>query len=325
MAGSAKKIIQKDTRRKRGSQNFGWQWWRKLTLPRRGAKQSLLAPTTLTPTQEKEIEKRRQTSQRATEAPRVGRAKQFVVANWIESRRIAKVVRHKGTLVSSMGVFEDGSQYLWPEEAFYLVDRGTMDLNVEQVPCSVQKAWALCCDGGREWLDRYSAYSHLKRAGYVVRRPQSKKGNADGENDAAIEADFLVWRAGAFKRRVVVRPLFCVLVYNFQEKPPMHKDIAVFCGSSGRTRVRAALVDRGVVVLFDLACNATPLSERFAARFAAERQKLLSEGSDSVDTAKSPHINRENSEPGIETPKSKLNVPIYQRNPGARTPRETPH
>eukprot|EP00172_Hildenbrandia_rubra_P004138 Plantae.Rhodophyta-Hildenbrandia_rubra.ctg7799.p1 GENE.Plantae.Rhodophyta-Hildenbrandia_rubra.ctg7799~~Plantae.Rhodophyta-Hildenbrandia_rubra.ctg7799.p1 ORF type:complete len:333 (-),score=57.80 Plantae.Rhodophyta-Hildenbrandia_rubra.ctg7799:234-1232(-) len=292
--------VRKDTRRRsRGIQNFGKQWWKKLTLPRRGEKESLLQPTDqLDPKHQEEIIKRRETLRRAVSVPRSTRTRQIITADWSEEKRLAVVIKQRGSIISSMGVYDDGKQYLWPEEVLFLLDKGTMDLRVDGVPCSFQKAWTLCYEkeDGR-FLEKHIAYCHLKRAGYVVRRVQYRRNEGlDSEaNDVEKEltADFVVWRVGAFRRRIETKPLFCVKAFSYEDKLPSHAATAALCEKMDRTKVRAALVNRGVVMLVDLACNATPLSDRYTSRFAAARiasgeEKMAGELRDSIGASPAP-------------------------------------
>ncbi len=68
-----------------------------------------------------------------------------------------------------------GHLNLLPEEALYLIERGTMDLRwrneeLEGIPLSLQAAYAhlMGCQGLT--LERYTVYTSLKRIGYIVQR-----------------------------------------------------------------------------------------------------------------------------------------------------------
>ena len=68
-----------------------------------------------------------------------------------------------------------GRLHLLPEEALYLVERGSMDLRwarneLDGVPISLQAAYALLLGNRELTLERYVVFAGLKRCGYVVQR-----------------------------------------------------------------------------------------------------------------------------------------------------------
>ena len=76
-----------------------------------------------------------------------------------------------------MGRSTKGSKlYLLPEEALYMVERGSLDLrwtNVEELeglPLSLQAAYTYLIGSQGLTLERYTVYAGLKRSGYVVFR-----------------------------------------------------------------------------------------------------------------------------------------------------------
>jgi hypothetical protein len=347
-----------DVRKKPRANHLGAQWWRKLSLPRRGKKETLLSPVdaSVPKTQAiiNRIAKRRSRLRKAVEAPRVSRAKHLALADWDAERGMARVVCARGNALSSMGVFGAGGvQWLYPEEAVYLVDRAQMDLRVNGVPASLHRAFGLVVEGRHGMsLNEYCAFTHLRRAGYVVRRhgldfideealEQAERGDAesgkkakrekkrdrgkkrgraevrgeddavgdgetkrcvafgddapaadcvpepgggigrlaDGETGGGVRPSFSVWRVGGFKRRGTHRPLFHLLVWRYEDAPPQHEQIArVLATCTGKTRLRAALIDRGVVVCVDMANNATPLSARYTCRLPTPLDAPLASG-----------------------------------------------
>jgi tRNA-splicing endonuclease subunit sen54 N-term len=279
-----------DARKKYRANSMGPQWWRKLSLPRRGKKETLLAPVDPSaPVSEshlRRVSKRQQRLRKAVEAQRVGRAKHLAIADWDPVRGMAKVVAARGNALSSMGVFIEGVQWLYPEEAVYLVDRAQMDLRVDGVPASLQRVFGFLVEGSTcLTLEEYCAFSHLRRVGYVVRRfgmdvfdeqdtdetessvkaaPSARSGSPEV---VVLNPSFSVWRVGGFKRKETHRPIFHLLVRRYEDPPPRHAELANLLSScSGKTRIRTALIDRGVVVLVDIANNATPLSTRYTSR-----------------------------------------------------------
>ncbi|KAI1292409.1 tRNA-splicing endonuclease subunit sen54 [Mortierella claussenii] len=73
-----------------------------------------------------------------------------------------------------MGHMLHGSAYLYPEEALYLVDRGSLLVDYYGSDLSVQQMWSLyLSQKGNDSLrmERYLTYAYLKRLGFVVIRP----------------------------------------------------------------------------------------------------------------------------------------------------------
>lgn len=297
---------------------MGPQWWRKLSLPRRGKKETLLAPAdpgaSLSDSLVKKVSKRQARLRKAVEAQRVSKAKQLTVTEWDRDRGMARVLAPRGNALGSMGVFSGGVQWLYPEEAVYLLDRAQLDLRIDGVPASLQRAFGLLIDGKNCLrLEEYCAFSHLRRVGYVVRRfgldvidepedqtvlrdtlsdpaePQivpdgmviesTEPRTAGVDGELALKPSFSVWRVGGFKRTEPHRPIFHVLVQRYEDPPPRHFELAKLLSScSGKTRLRVALIDRGVVTLVDIANNATPLSTRYTSRLATPLNGPLSSG-----------------------------------------------
>lgn len=262
-----KKGIRKKTR----ANNMGLQWWRKLSLPRRGKKDSLLEPAPLTESQRTKLESRQAALLKAVSAPRVTRQKHLASATWDPSRNLAKVTTPRGNSLQSMGCFIDGAQYLYPEEALYLVDRGTLDLCIDGLPASVHRTWVVAISAKNALsLEEYLTFSHLRRCGYVVRRYERHENDSRSGPKVALSA----WKVGSYKRKDGPRPLFHIAVFRYEDAPPTIDSITRFLDSTGKTRLKFALIDRGVVVLTDVATNATPLSERFLRRLPLGQQEV---------------------------------------------------
>lgn len=273
----------KHARKKTRANSMGLQWWRKLTLPRRGKKGTLLAPAPATEAQCARLERRSEKLHKAIAAPRTARVKHMAVAEWDAGRGMARVTVPKGNAMQSMGVFEEGVQWLWPEEAMLQVDKGTLDLKVSGVPVSLQRAWAMMLEApNAATTEEYLAFVHLRRAGYVVRRVNEHVHQGPG----VLRVTFSAWRVGAFRRKDDARPLFHLAVFRYEDPPPTIAAISALLETTGKTRLRVALIDRGVVVLTDMASNATPLSDRFLRRLtpaqaAAARKQLTLPSDDS--------------------------------------------
>lgn len=262
--GSGGKGAENGRVRKRARANsMGPQWWRKLSLPRRGKKDTLLSPRELEEAQKGKLKRRREKLRKAITAPRSACIKHMAVADWDAQRSMACIVQQRGNAMQSMGVFTDGKQWLYPEEALFLVDKGCLDLRMQGMPISFQHAWALTfgCENALS-LEEYLVFVHLRRAGYVVRRVSELV--EQGPN--LLKVSLSAWRVGAFRRKDVSRPLFHVAVFQYEDCPPNISHLTALLQTTAKTRVKIALIDRGVVVLTDVASNATPLSDRFRKR-----------------------------------------------------------
>lgn len=243
--------------RKKSRANRMVQWWRKLALPRRGKKDSLLSPSSLTVPQLDRLAERTAMWLKSILAPRATRIKHLATAHWQQEVGRAVVTVPRGSILQSMGTFENSQHLLWPEEALFLVDKGSMELCIGELPMSVQRAWAetLCADNALR-LEAYLAFAHLRRAGYVARR-------YIGKQAPGLQLDLSAWRVGGFRRHGEVKPTFNVATYGYDESVPRVADVQAYLETCDKSRLRIALIDRGIVVLVDVAANATPLSNRF--------------------------------------------------------------
>lgn len=170
-------------RKKPRGLNLGLQWWRKLTLPRRGKKDSKLRPplpsssgndgdggdAALTDAQQLKLIERRQMLKKSLLAPRVTRLKHLCEVDWDGDDKVGIVQKAKGGILQSMGYFRRGGTHcLYSEEVLFLMDKGSMQLSWHGLPVSVQHAWSMCLVNLN--ATHYLVYAHLRRAGYVVRR-----------------------------------------------------------------------------------------------------------------------------------------------------------
>jgi len=128
---------------------------------------------------------------------RVHQPKKHVLAHYHPQTNMAYTEDAKGPLFKNMGkVFAanddplgprlQGENRIWllPEEAIYLLERGTIDIRwpideddaeEEGLPMSLQGAYAafLGEEEGGLTFERYSVYAGLKRSGYTVHRAPS--------------------------------------------------------------------------------------------------------------------------------------------------------
>lgn len=89
-----------------------------------------------------------------------------------------------------------GRLWLLPEEALWLVDRGSLDVRWPAVdgededdglPMSVQGAYAAFIDGDSLTLNEYTVFSYLKRAGYIVLRAEDNLHNVPRSIEMAVD------------------------------------------------------------------------------------------------------------------------------------------
>lgn len=140
------------------------------------------------------------------------RLKEVIAAKPLDGRCVA-VQKFTTTYMKSMGQ-GDRRNWTWllPEEALFLLERGTLDiryalhfgesseqavdssqdqtsehevkensqeLNVGKVPMSLQGAYAAFISKSGLTLERYIVYANLRRAGYIVQRAPTWHGSAD--------------------------------------------------------------------------------------------------------------------------------------------------
>lgn len=184
-----------------------------------------------------------------------------------------------------MGNHIQAVQYLQPEEAAFLVDRGALDLLVDGVPASQQRVMALLlCPPPTAPItspppmshDVYAAYGHLRRVGYVVRRaeagvvaaaaaavagPLSCGGSDGGLGGRGLSVSLTVWKAGAFRRRTPSPPYFHVAVLPYESAGggglPSHAALAALVAAVAPIKVRLALVERATVSLVDVGLHSS--------------------------------------------------------------------
>lgn len=265
MARGGAPASENGVRKKTRANSLGLKWWRKFDLPRRGKKRSLLVPTELPPVQNDQIKERINSLKKATQAPRAVRAKGMAEAEWDTTTKAAKIITSRGGCLQSMGEFVDGVQHIRPEEALYLVDRGVLDCCKDGLPMSVQHMWATAMDAGMS-PEYYYVFSHLRRKGWVVRSVNQMRGG--------LRVHFAVWRVGGFRRKEEQRPLFFVAVYDLNDEAEQIEKMVSMLSELEKTRLKIAVVDRSVVILMDVASNASPLSERYVRRLAPERAEI---------------------------------------------------
>lgn len=116
--------------------------------------------------------------------------KNHIVALYDPESNMACVDKVKSQHFQTMGTPKGGKEWLMPEEALFLIERGTLDCRwpikrevgdheeyrtADGAPMSLQSAYAAFLGfegglGGKLTLEMYNVYAGLKRSGYVVFR-----------------------------------------------------------------------------------------------------------------------------------------------------------
>lgn len=232
------------------------------------------------------LPRRRSTLWAAISVPKASKVTNLAVAIWHAATARAALVITKGKGPASMGDHIQAVQYLQPEEAAFLVDRGALDLLVDGVPASQQRVMALllCPPPGAPVAtpppmshDVYAAYGHLRRVGYVVRRAEAAVvataaaalaglpvGGGGGGGDLGgrgLGVSLTVWKAGAFRRRTPSPPYFHVAVLPYESAGggglPSHAALAALVAAVAPIKVRLALVERATVSLVDVGLHSS--------------------------------------------------------------------
>ena len=229
--------------------------------------------------------RRRSTLWAAISVPKASKVTNLAVAAWHAATARAALVITKGKGPASMGDHIAGVQYLQPEEAAFLVDRGALDLLVDGVPASQQRVMALLLCPPPVAVaaaapvgppppppmshDVYAAYGHLRRVGYVVRRAAPEivaaaataTAGAAGGGARGLGVGLTVWKAGAFRRRTPSPPYFHVAVLPYEAAGggglPSHAALAALVGAVAPIKVRLALVERATVSLVDVGVHSS--------------------------------------------------------------------
>jgi tRNA-splicing endonuclease subunit Sen54 len=134
--------------------------------------------------------------------------------------------------------------WLLPEEALYLLERGSLDIrwpvppsneeengDVEEgVPMSVQAAYASLIGRGGLSMERFSVYSGLKRAGYVVVRAPSWDDSV-AEEPATVDIGSSTHVAHSQSRRQGLAGLLVRLLNSiYSSQPPCYTALGPVIG-----------------------------------------------------------------------------------------------
>ena len=131
----------------------------------------------------------------ALSVPRLHNPKNHVVGYYspeLSSNRPILIENARGPMFRTMGQADSSNQtWLLPEEALYLLERGSLDIrwrasdvgngeSGEDIPMSLQAAYATLLGKNGLTLERYHVYAGLRRIGYILSRAPT------WEDDAVI-------------------------------------------------------------------------------------------------------------------------------------------
>lgn len=196
-------------------------------------------------------------------APRGRSAKSMSAAQWEPGEGLARVLRHKGIDLQSLGHFRGGQQWLRPEEALCMVDDGTLLLLHEGAPLSVQAARALLAGradatGRAATLQlRLSVFTCLHRNGYVCRIRAAPGADAPSRAD---QLDLIAaYERRGFTRRAVDKedapPAFIVACHRADEPLPGADVLSALAQRCAPAPLRCACVQQDEVVFFNIATD----------------------------------------------------------------------
>lgn len=141
-------------------------------LPRRGEKDFEHYGTQ---SQTSTLDASRHAMHTALSVTRTHHPKNLVVGYYHLSDNSTTIPNPKGQMTRTVGKADGKGLHLLPEEALYLVERGSLDLRwgegrVEGLEMSLQAAYAHFIGDRGLTLERYVVYAGLRRLGYAVQR-----------------------------------------------------------------------------------------------------------------------------------------------------------
>ncbi|KAK5913527.1 hypothetical protein CgunFtcFv8_008050 [Champsocephalus gunnari] len=101
---------------------------------------------------------------------RVEKLGNLVKATWIPSENIVELQSPAGKFWQTMGFSAGGKQFLFPEEALYLMECGNVQVFYQELPLSIQDGYEKFLYSSTLRLQEYQVFGHLKRLGYLVHR-----------------------------------------------------------------------------------------------------------------------------------------------------------
>lgn len=97
-------------------------------------------------------------------------SKSCAEAVWLEEQGLAEVRLNRGTFHLTMGRQSGSKLFLLPEEALYLLARGSLLLHYRGAPLSLMDSHRLIIKGDPRVLMVQVVYDYLKRLGFILAR-----------------------------------------------------------------------------------------------------------------------------------------------------------
>ncbi|XXQ32164.1 tRNA-splicing endonuclease subunit sen54 N-term [Plasmodiophora brassicae] len=193
---------------------------------------------------------------------------------WCGRMGLVRVLAMRGGLLQTMGVSDAGSTYLYPEEALFLYDRGSLALADDDV------AHAHASLASQPFI--VPVYAALKHNGYVVMRARqfarqrhvqrARSGDAGAGAVPALQVHleqhrdeavrFQVWRpdqAFGFRRSAPPAPEFAVVPWRVADRVPADADLAGIAAQlPAGARLLVAAVDVASVLFLEFHDGAIP-------------------------------------------------------------------
>jgi len=104
--------------------------------------------------------------------PRVEKLRSLVQGVWDESNKLVNVDK-PGKFWAHMGFTDNRRNWLYPEEALFLIEVNALEVYHKGVSMSVQEAYDAFL-GNQVTLPQYQVFAHLRRLGYVVLRHETE-------------------------------------------------------------------------------------------------------------------------------------------------------
>ncbi|XP_005106386.1 tRNA-splicing endonuclease subunit Sen54 [Aplysia californica] len=117
--------------------------------------------------------------------PRVEKLKNLVHGVWDDSKNLVNVDK-PGKFWSHMGFTDKRRNWLYPEEALFLMEINALEVSQNGIPMSIQEAYDLFLDD-EMGLTEYQVFSHLRRLGYVVVRHEEQPLVTDYERQINLD------------------------------------------------------------------------------------------------------------------------------------------
>ncbi|BES99468.1 tRNA splicing endonuclease 54 homolog (S. cerevisiae) [Nesidiocoris tenuis] len=136
--------------------------------------------------EQKQIQATLETYHNLIGAERIEKKQNLSSAIWVSDLGKAKVTKKSGKHWEVFGHTVDSVDWLYPEEALFLLEVNALELYVDEVPLSLEQTYSLVI-GGHCPLGEYRVYAHLSRKGYRVLRHDKRITVTRYERDVRLD------------------------------------------------------------------------------------------------------------------------------------------